>query len=259
LGLAELLQWNVLLFFLILARWSGMVMLAPVFGARGVPMPVKLGLAAGLSIVLYPLLFASVPDLPTSLLPIIALIVKETMVGLVMGYVISLITAVMQGAGELMDFQMGFVMGNTIDPIYGMQSPLTGNFLMVLATMLLLAMDGHHYIIAAMLKSYQYIPINPSVLFQGMDFYINMTAQIFALSLQVSLPVYGALFLANIGVGLLAKTVPQLNIFSVLFPVKIIFGFIIFYLAIPFFGVTVSQVFETAMEWVFQFLRGWNQ
>lgn len=258
-GLAELLQWNVLLFFLILARWGGMVMLAPVFGARGVPLTVKLGLAAGLSIVLYPLLSASVRDLPTGLLPIIALILKETIVGLVMGYIISLITAIMQGAGELIDFQMGFLMGNTIDPIYGMQSPLTGNFLMVLATMLLLALDGHHYIIGAMVKSYQYIPINPPVLSEGMVYYINITAQVFALSLQVSLPVYGALFLANIGVGLLSKTVPQLNIFSVLFPVKIIFGFIILYLAIPFFGETVSQIFDTTLEWVFQFLRGWSQ
>jgi flagellar biosynthetic protein FliR len=259
LGLAELLQWNILLFFLIFSRWAGMVMLAPVFGARGVPAPVKLGLVVGLSAVLYPLVSASVPELPQSILPVVALIIKETVVGLAIGYIVSLITAIMQGAGELMDFQMGFIMGNTIDPIYGMQSPLTGNFIMVLATMLLLAMDGHHYMIAAMVKSYQFIPINPPALADGTAFYIGMTAQVFALSIQISMPVYGALFLANIGVGLLAKTVPQLNIFHVLFPVKIIFGLVIFYLALPFFGNTVAQIFDTAMEWVFQFLRGWSQ
>lgn len=258
-GLAELLQWNVLLFFLIFARWSGMVMLAPVFGAKGVPVLVKLGLAAGLSVVLYPLVLASAPELPTSLLPVIGLIVKETIVGLAISYIISLITAIMQGAGELIDFQMGFVMGNTIDPINGMQSPMTGNFLMVLATMLLLATDAHHYIIVAMVKSYQYVPINPPALSDGTVFNMGIMAQVFALSVQISMPVYSALFLANIGVGLLAKAVPQLNIFSVLFPVKIIFGFAIIYLAIPFFGDTVSHVFDTTLEWTFQFLRGWSQ
>lgn len=84
--------------------------------------------------------------------------------GLVIGYVVYLLTAIFQGAGQLIDFQMGFSVASAIDPVFGAQSPMMGNFQMVLVTMLLLATNAHHYLIAAMVKSYAYIPINPSKL-----------------------------------------------------------------------------------------------
>lgn len=236
-----------------------MVMIAPVFGARGVPALVKLGLAGGLSVVLYPLVVASSPQIPEGILAVTAIVLKEVLIGLVLGFVINLITSVMQGAGQLLDFQMGFIMGNTVDPIHGMQSPMMGNFLMVVATMLLLAIDAHHYIIAAMAKSYGYIPINTAAITTGAAFYIEITARVIALSLQVAMPIYGALFLANIGVGLLSKTVPQLNMFSVIFPVKIIFGLVLLFLVVPFLGESVSSLFDIIMQWIFELFRGWSQ
>lgn len=258
-NLADLLQWNLSLFLLIFCRWAGMVMLAPVFGARGVPGMVKLGLALSLSIVLFPLVAAQNPVIPEGVLPYAGIIVKEVLVGLSLGFIINLSTAIMQGAGQLIDFQIGFLMGNTVDPINGTQSPMTGSFLMVLATMLLLATNSHYYIIMAIVKSYQYIPINPSaIVANGAAFYIDITAKVIALSLQIAMPVFGALFLADVGVGLLAKTVPQLNIFSVIFPVKIIFGLIMLFLMIIFFGESVSRTFNITMQWVFELLRGWR-
>lgn len=236
-----------------------MVMIAPVFGARGVPGMVKLGLAASLSVILFPLVLASAPSIPKELFAYVGIIIKEVLVGLVLGFIINLVTAIMQGAGQLIDYQMGFIMGNTVDPINGMQSPMTGNLLMVLATMLLLATNAHYYIIAAMVKSYQYIPINPSAISDGVAFYVEITGRVLALSLQIAMPVFGALFLADIGVGLLSKTVPQLNMFSVIFPVKIIFGIVLLFLAIPFFGDSVSKIFDTAMNWLFELYRGWSQ
>jgi len=258
LSLAQLLQWNLSLFLLILSRWTGMIMLAPVFGARGVPGMIKLGLATSLSIILYPMLFATKPDIPVEILPFIGLVIKESLVGLVIGFVIYALTAVLQGAGQLIDFQMGFTMGNVLDPVYGVQSPMMGNFQLVLATMLLLATNSHHYLIAAMVKSYAYIPLNVSALPQGLTFYVNLIANIFVLSLQLAIPVVGAILLADLGVGLLARTVPQLNIFSVVFPIKIIFGFLLLFLMIPLFGGTISHLFNTSMNWLLQFYQGWK-
>ncbi len=258
-SLGDLLQWNLSLFLLVFSRWAGMVMIAPVFGARGVPGMVKLGLAASLTVVLFPLVLAEGPVIPGELLPLVGIIIKEVLVGLALGFIINLVTAIMQGAGQLIDFQLGFHMGNTVDPINGMQSPMTGSFLMVLTTMLLLATNSHHYIIAAMVRSYEFLPINPGALSYGVAFYIKVTAKVIALSLQIAMPVFGALFLADFGVGLLSKTVPQLNMFSVIFPVKIIFGITLLFLMIPFFGESVSQVFDTTMQWVFELLRGWSR
>lgn len=257
-GLAQILQWNLTLFLLVLSRWAGMIMLAPVFGARGVPSMVKLGFAVSISVILYPLIQASQPQIPLELLPYVGILVKEVVIGLVIGFVIYALTAILEGAGQLIDLQMGFTMGGAIDPIHGVQSAMTGNFQMILATMLLLATNSHHYLIAAMVKSYAYVPINPGSLPMGIEFYIQLVQNVFALSIQLALPVFGALVLADIGVGLLGRTVPQLNIFAVIFPVKILFGFIILFMAVPFFGESVSMLFDKSMSWVLQLYKGWQ-
>ena len=258
-NLEELLQFNLVLFFLILSRWAGMVMLAPVFGARGVPKLVKLGLTVGFSIVVYPLILAASPQIPNELLPFIGVLIKEVLIGLVLGFLINLVTSIMQGAGQLIDFQIGFMMGSTVDPIHGTQSPMTGNFLMVITTMILLSTNAHHYIIAAMVKSYEYIPITPTGVSGGGMYFINITSTVIALSLQIAMPIYGVLFIVNIGVGLLAKTVPQLNMFSVIFPVKIIFGLVLLVLMLPYFGESVSSAFNMTMTWIYELFRGWSQ
>ncbi|KUO70105.1 MAG: flagellar biosynthetic protein FliR [Desulfosporosinus sp. BRH_c37] len=258
-GLTDLLQWNLSLFLLILSRWAGMIMLAPVFGARGVPGFVRLGLAASITVIVYPMISAAKPSIPIELLPYIAVVIKEVLVGLVIGFVIYTMTSILQGAGQLIDFQMGFTMGAAIDPVYGIQSPMMGNFQMVLATMLLLATNSHHYLIAAMLKSYAYIPINPSNPPGNFSFYAQLMANVFALAIQLAMPVFGALLVSDVGVGLLSRTVPQLNIFSIVFPVKIIFGFIILFLAIPFFGESIMHLFNTNMAWILELYQGWKQ
>lgn len=257
-SLAQLLQWNLSLFLLILSRWTGMIMLAPVFGARGVPSLVKIGLAGSLSIILYPMLLATKPEIPVEVLPFMGLVIKESLVGLVIGFIIYALTAVLQGAGQLIDFQMGFTMGNALDPVYGMQSPLMGNFQLVLATILLLATNSHHYLIVAMVKSYTYIPLNITSAPTGITFYVDLVANIFTLSVQLSIPVVGAILLADLGIGLLSRTVPQLNIFTVVFPIKIIFGFVLLILMMPLFGGTISHLFNTSMIWLLQFYQGWK-
>ncbi|MCO5385591.1 MAG: flagellar biosynthetic protein FliR [Desulfosporosinus sp.] len=258
-SLALLLQWNLSLFILILCRWAGMIMLAPVFAARGVPSMVRLGLAASITVILYPLIQATNPPIPLELLPYVAVVVKEIMVGLVIGFLIYSLTAILQGAGQLIDFQMGFTMGAAIDPVYGVQSPMMGNFQIVLATMLMLATNSHHYLIAAMVKSYAYIPINPSNLPANYLFYAELIGHVFALAVQLAMPIFGALLVSDVGVGLLTRTVPQLNIFSVIFPVKIVFGFVILFLSLPFFGESVAKLFDTNMSWVLELYQGWKQ
>lgn len=236
-----------------------MIILAPVFGARGVPGVVKLVIAASLSVIIYPLILATKPSIPTELLPYMALVIKEGLVGLVIGFVIYTLTAVLIGAGQLIDFQMGFTMGAAIDPVYGVQTPMMGNFQMILATMLLLATDSHHYLIAAMVKSYAYIPLNPSTLPSQFTYFAQLAVHVFSLSVQMALPVFGALLVSDVGVGLLSRTVPQLNIFSVVFPVKIIFGFIILFLSLSFFGEAVTHLFNLNMSWLLQLYQGWKQ
>lgn len=113
-SLAQLLQWNLSLFILILSRWAGMIMLAPVFGARGVPGMVRVGLAASITVIMYPLIQATNPEIPFELLPYVALVIKEILVGLVIGFLIYLLTAILQGAGQLIDFKWVLLWGQRL-------------------------------------------------------------------------------------------------------------------------------------------------
>ena len=110
-----------------------------------------------------------------------------------------------------------------------------------------------------MVKSYAYIPINPSNLPGHYTYYVQLVGHVFALAIQIAMPVFGALLVSDVGVGLLSRTVPQLNIFSIVFPVKIIFGFVILFLSIPFFGEAVSHLFNMNMAWVLELYQGWKQ
>ena len=234
-----------------------MVMLAPVFGAQGVPTLVRIALTASFSFILYPIIANSHPVVPLELLPFVAILIKEILVGLVIGFVIYAFSAILQGAGQLIDIQVGFAMANTIDPFYGAQTPLMGKFNLILATMILLATNAHHFLVIAMVKSYTYVPINTAAVAIKPIFYYNLVAHIFTLSVQLALPIFGAIFLADVGLGLLSRAVPQLNIFTVVFPVKIGFGFILLMLSIPFFGGSVTHIFNSTMDWLLQLYRGW--
>ena len=253
------LQWDVMVFVLIFCRWAGMVMLTPVFGARGVPPIIRLVLALALSLIVYPVLLPTVTPFAGDLAAFAAVLLKETLVGLTFGFILNLITFIMMGAGELIDFQLGFIMGSTIDPLFGNRSFIAGNFLLILTTMILLATNAHHMMIAALVKSYSYIPINPTHIPNSSGFFVTILGQTILLSLQIAMPIYGSLVIANVGVGLLAKTVPQLNLLNLFFPVKIVFGLIMFYLTITLLGSEVYRVAEISFDWLDELFRGWRQ
>jgi len=255
----DVLQWNLLVFVLIFSRWAGMVMLTPVFGARGVPMMVRLGLALGLSLIIYPVVAPTVAPLTGGMMVYGAVLVKEVLMGLTFGFILNIVTFVMLGAGELIDYQLGFIMGSTVDPLFGNRSFITGNFLMIMTSLLLLVTNTHHFVIAALVKSYFYIPVNPMHIPNSSGFFIKILGQTIFLSLQIAMPVYGSLVIANIGVGLLAKVVPQLNLLNLFFPVKIAFGMIMFYLTLPLLGGEVSGVVEMTFGWLDALFRGWQQ
>jgi flagellar biosynthetic protein FliR len=254
----DVLQWNLLIFVLIFCRWAGMIMLTPVFGARGVPVMARLGLALGLSLIIYPVLAPTVTPM-TGMIAYAAVLVKEVLIGLTFGFILNLITFVMLGAGELIDFQLGFIMGGTVDPLFGNRSFIAGNFLMILTSLILLATNTHHLVIAALVKSYAFIPVNPTHIPNSSGFFIKILGHTIFLSLQIAMPVYGSLVIANVGVGLLAKVVPQLNLLNLFFPVKIIFGLIMFYLTITLLGSEVARVIEITFGWLDELFWGWRQ
>ena len=158
--LSAIIQEQVGFFLLIFARMSGLFTLTPIFGARNIPVYVKAGLSLLMSYILFPLL--AQPDViwPTnSFLAYSFLVICEFVMGLMFGFAASLIFSSIQMTGHLLDTQIGFGMVNIIDPQFGQQIPLIGNFKYILALLIFLVTNGHHVLLSAFLSSFKLVPI----------------------------------------------------------------------------------------------------
>lgn len=128
-----------------------------------------------------------------------------------------------------MDTQIGFGIANIIDPMTGASSPMLGNFKFMVAIMLFLAFDGHHYFLQAIMESYKWVPLQND-LFTAIakgsisDFLVRSFATMFAIAFQFAFPIVAAMFLTDLGLGLLTRVAPQFNVFVVGVPLKILLG-----------------------------------
>lgn len=238
---------NILPYFLLmLVRLTSFFLIAPIFSMRGVPAQFKVGIAAFLA-------FVAVSTLPieeTILLDssYILLIIKELATGLALGFTAALVLYTVQIAGAFIDFQMGFSMANVLDPQTGAQVPIIGHFKYMMALLFLLTVNGHHLMLDGVMRSLRIFPVERLAVSVNAEdiaqFMTSLFAEMFLIALQIALPIVGALFLVDIALGILAKTVPQLNIFAVGLPLKIFVGFIMLFLSMPVFFYILQILFE---------------
>ncbi|MCF6093822.1 flagellar type III secretion system protein FliR [Microaerobacter geothermalis] len=233
-------------FLLVLVRLTSFFVSAPIFSSRGVPNTFKVGLSFFLSLIV----FTSMKNqgLVTIDIYYVLLILKEIIVGLSIGFVASLFLYALQVAGSFIDMQMGLAIANVVDPQTGAQSPLIGNFKYILAILFLLSLDGHLMIIKGALASFQFIPVDQGWVPIGNGkitlFVLMMFAKMFLIAFQLAFPLVASLFLVDAALGIIAKTVPQLNVFVVGLPIKIYFSFIILILLMPVFFYLLKGLFS---------------
>ncbi|HWR43152.1 flagellar biosynthetic protein FliR [Sporomusa sp.] len=253
--LFTLLQNQLGFFLLIFARISGIFSSAPIFGARNVPLTVKAGLSLIISYILLPLLIR--PDFisPDALLPYVVLVIGEFLLGLILGFACSFIFYGIQMAGSLLDTQIGFGIVNVLDPQFGQQVPLVGNFKYILALLVFLASNGHHLFLSAVFHSFKLIPVTLGVFRPDMaNIAVDMVTGIFIIALKISLPVLVSLLLTDVALGILARTMPQMNIFVVGVPGKIIVGIFVLSLALPFYIGFLEVVFNGTFHEIYRLL-----
>ena len=162
-----------------------------------------------------------------------------------------MILSAIQIAGGFIDFQMGFAIANVIDPQTGAQSPLMGQYLYTFGLLFLLSFNGHHLLIDGIYNSYRFIPIDQPWLPLGKTnvvlYFVRSFSSMFVVAFQMSAPIVGSLFLVDVALGIVARTVPQLNIFVVGLPVKIIVSFLIIVVVMGVMLTLVSHLTETML------------
>jgi flagellar biosynthetic protein FliR len=216
-------------FMLVFARIGAMVMLLPGFGEGFIPVRVKLAIALLLTLIILPLHRAAYHVDMQSVAPLAVLLVHEIIIGVVLGATARVTLAALHVAGSIIAQQLGLGFVTSVDPTQGQQGALMGNFLTLLGIALLFATDTHYLVIAALNDSYKIF--SPGELMPSGDVAALATRAFsgaFKIGLQLSAPflVFGLVF--NIGLGVLARLMPQMQVYFVGVPLSILIGFTIF-------------------------------
>ena len=227
-----------LLFALVLIRCSGLVVFAPFFGAEHFPRRARVLLAVFLGIVMYPL------AAPLAVLPMYlgmaelgVLVLQELAVGLILGFLSSLVFMGAQLSGQLMGQQIGFAMANIVDPLVGREVSILGFFQMNLAIIVFLAAKLHLHLIAALHASFVHVEIG-SLAFER---YVQPLAAVatvqahsmFVVAIQLAMPVLLVMLLNSVIVGFVTRTMPQMNIMVLGLPMRLALGMTVFMLVLP--------------------------
>ncbi len=215
-------------FMLVFARIGAMVMLLPGFGETNVPVRVRLAIALALTLILLPLHRNAYQVDLTNMAPMLVLMVHEIIIGVVLGATARVTLSALQVAGTVVAQQLGLGFVTTTDPTQGQQGVLVGNFFTLLGLTLLFATDMHHLIIAALHDSYAIF--SPGELMPGGDVASLATRAFttaFKIGVQLSAPfiVFGLIF--NLGLGVLARMMPQMQVYFVGVPLSILIGFLV--------------------------------
>lgn len=236
-------------FMLVFARIGMMVMLLPGLGELTVPVRVRLTIALVLAAIFLPLHQSAYAIDLRSLGPVLLLLGQELLVGAVLGLTARLTVSALQVAGSVIAQQMGLGFVTAVDPTQGQQNAIVGNFLSVLGVTLIFATDLHHLVIAALNDSYRlFAPGTTFLLGDIATLFTRTIAAAFRVGIQLSAPflVFGLLF--NLGLGILSRLMPQMQVYFVGMPLSILLGFLILLLV-------VSAMMGTFLEFLGGVLR----
>ena len=232
----EVIWQNIELFTILFARTSAFIFVLPVLGNRNIPVHAKIGLSVFVSFFLFPVMRGIEGSLPEETIPFILIVIKEVLVGLALGFITKFLFAGVQIAGEAVGRQMGFGMARVMDPGSQEQVSLVGDFQVVVVFLIYLAIDGHHFLLRGLVESYQKVPIAEAVIGRGIENHVvNMASGMFLSGVKIGAPVIVALLLTTIALGILARTVPQMNVFIVGLPLKIGVGILALILTMTLF------------------------
>lgn len=217
-------------YIILFVRIGAMLMLLPALGEQTLPARMRLGFALAFTFVVFPLLSGVIPAMPADLAGMAGLVFHELAVGLIIGAIVRITVMATQVAGSIIAFQVGLSGALAADPTQaGVQSAIFASFLSFLGVTLIFATDLHHLALAAVYDSYMvFSPTDPLMFEDAMQMAIRTVAGAFAVGVQMSAPfiVFGLVF--NLGAGILARLMPQLQVYFVLMPANIILGILLF-------------------------------
>lgn len=232
---------TLLTFLLVLLRASGLILMAPVLSHSSVPRMVRVGLLIILSgIVVSAVKIPAIPEV-LSLWQLVGLATKEILVGFVIGLTFRFLFMGLKTGGAMLGYQLGLAMVSLPDVDSSGQVSIIARFWVLLATLIFLAVDGHHAVISSLVDSYRAIPVGHVSLDMSVgQMILRYSVYVFVIAVKVAAPVTVTLFLVDVSLGSIAKMIPTMNVFFVGFPIKISVGLAVVALSLPLFSQLVQ-------------------
>lgn len=232
-------------FILVLTRMLSMIALAPLIGSTVVPVHGKIGLSLCMSMIIFPIAARNFPPIPADMILFFGMMVKEFAVGALLGLMGAILFSAVQLSGQIFGVQLGFGIVNVIDPMSDDQISLLGQFEFLIAILLFMSVNGHHVLISAIMNSYKYIPMNGFRMSAPLnDQIMGLLGKMFVIAYKVGFPMIASVFILNAAMGVIARTVPQMNVFIVGLPLNIYVGLSIMAVSIGFLIMVLIGYFD---------------
>ncbi|MCB1773463.1 MAG: flagellar biosynthetic protein FliR [Gammaproteobacteria bacterium] len=244
---AQLAQW-LADFLWPLVRIAAMLMASPIFNIRQISARVRMALAVLITLLVQPLLPAA-PVVPVFSSEALLITLQQVGIGVALGFLMQMAFNALILGGQVMAFSMGLGFANMMDPANGVQVPVVSQFWLILAMLAFLLMNGHLVMIAAIVDTFTVLPVAVDGFGRaGIWEILSWASRMFAAGVLMALPVIVSLLLVNIGMGVVSRAAPQLNIFAIGFPITLMMGFLLMWITLPQvmtnFGRLVLETFE---------------
>jgi flagellar biosynthetic protein FliR len=246
-----------LVFLPALFRIGGMLSVGPILRHARLPVTVKAGTALLVTFVIWPTLQrGAVPEV-SGFVDLAWLAAGELLCGMLMGLVATIVFHAVEYAGQMVGLSIGLAIVNVLDPVSGAQVSIISRLYGLFALVVFFALDAHHLVLGAVLDSFQVVPIGGSIFTTGLMLHVlDLAGGIFSIGVRIAAPVLAVMILTELAMGLVVRTVPQMNIFIVGFPLKIGLGFFLIGLTLPLLARTLADLFAALDRGLGRILTG---
>jgi flagellar biosynthetic protein FliR len=242
-------------FILVLARVTPLFVVAPLFSSRQIPVRVRTIVACALAVGLAPVALHG-QHVPNDALALGALVMKELLVGLAFALSLGLLFAAVSTAGAFLDMLVGFSFGSIVDPLTGNQSAVLTQLYGLVALAVFIAIDGVSWIVAGLARTYDLVPLTAAPNVRALAAGVLQTfTTIFSSALEVAAPVLLAVVITDVAFGVVTRVVPQLNVFAVGFPVKVVVGLLVVAASLPFVSGWISDQLQVSVAQALQTIK----
>ena len=254
--MTNILVTDFVILLLIFVRILSSFIAAPIFSNSALPAVAKIFIAFLVAYIVFSLVDKSKIVVEFGTWFLVSSVIKEVIIGLIMGYSLNMVFYAVSFAGSIMGFDIGLASAQILNPLEETQNDVVGEVIYFLAMLVFLLINGHHYLIRALYTSFTVVPLGKTVINVPVyNLLLKYSASVFIIAVKIAAPILVSFFLVHIAEGVLARVIPQMQVFFVSQPLKIGLGFSLLALAVPTYVYIIKGLLSSYEESLYQLMK----